>query len=53
MPNYRYKCKQCGEFNVNHDMNTKLFTCPKCGREIKRIYSKVNFILAEGDFYSK
>jgi putative FmdB family regulatory protein len=53
MPTYKYKCKSCGEFEVFHSINNKLYNCPTCGNEVKKILTNCNFILKEGNFYKK
>ena len=53
MPTYKYRCQKCGEFLVQHKMDEKLYHCPECGKKVERLFCKPNFILKEGDFYSK
>jgi len=36
---YTYKCKKCGEFQLEHSMNEgALRKCPKCGHTIFRVF---------------
>ena len=43
MPNYTYKCPNCGEFTINQGMNDKaLEECDKCGSKLERVYKTIN-----------
>ena len=43
MPNYTYKCPNCGEFTINRDINDKAKEeCDKCGNTLERVYKTIN-----------
>jgi len=45
MPTYSYKCTECGEEFTDTKMISQMdfSTCPECGKEAKRIFSKGSF----------
>jgi putative FmdB family regulatory protein len=55
MPNYEYKCGNCGyKFEKYQKMSDKpIEKCPKCGGTIRRLFSKdVGIIFKGPGFYS-
>lgn len=53
MPNYNYRCENCGDILTQHKIGETLAECPNCKGEVKRIFKSANFVLKEGSFYSK
>jgi putative FmdB family regulatory protein len=54
MPTYEYECKMCGHtFDVFQNMSdTPLKTCPKCGKELRRLINGGSGIIFKGSgFY--
>ena len=54
MPTYEYECKMCGHtFDVFQNMrDTPLKTCPKCGKELRRLINGGSGIIFKGSgFY--
>jgi putative FmdB family regulatory protein len=54
MPTYGYKCKACGEFDLQQSMKDDTLTiCPKCGgKDITKVISvSAGFVLKGGGFY--
>ena len=54
MPTYGYECKSCGyTFDAFQSMSDEpLKTCPKCGREIRRLINGGTGIIFKGNgFY--
>ncbi|MDR0637029.1 MAG: zinc ribbon domain-containing protein [Treponema sp.] len=54
MPTYEYECKMCGHtFDVFQSMSdTPLKTCPKCGKELRRLINGGSGIIFKGSgFY--
>ena len=54
MPTYEYECKTCGHrFDVFQSMkDDPLKTCPKCGKELRRIINGgTGIIFKGGGFY--
>ena len=49
--NKTYKCSNCGEFNIEIDINNNLENCPKCGRKVNRVF-KANVSLNFKDSYN-
>ena len=54
MPTYEYVCKSCGyDFDAFQSMmDEPLKTCPKCGKEIRRLINGGNGVIFKGSgFY--
>ena len=49
-PIYKYKCNNCGEFEVNQKMDDdSLQKCPKCGNKVKKLVSWNGNFSLKGD----
>lgn len=59
MPTYLYKCEIHNEFEVDHPINTKLKTCPKCEEEglkpkkVTRLISSGTTFVLNGSGWAK
>ena len=53
MPIYEYRCKGCKkEFELLQKITDEpLATCPKCGKQVKRLISQTSFTLKGGGWY--
>ena len=53
MPIYEYRCKGCKkEFELLQKITDEpLATCPKCGKQVKRLISQTSFALKGGGWY--
>lgn len=53
MPRYDYRCKKCGEFEVQQSIKDEpLKACPKCSESVEKLISKCCFELKGSGFYS-
>src|SRR5918999_4053433 len=53
MPTYEYRCTKCGEHLevVQSFKDAPLTECPKCGGELRKVYSPVGIVLKGSGFY--
>jgi len=53
MPTYEYECQACHERleAVQKFSDTALTTCPKCGGELRKVFSAVGIVFKGSGFY--
>ncbi len=53
MPTYEYACASCGhQFEAVQSFSDAALTeCPKCGKEIRKVYSNVGVVFKGSGFY--
>lgn len=53
MPTYEYECQQCRERTeaVQKFSDPALTTCPKCGGELRKVFSAVGIVFKGSGFY--
>jgi putative FmdB family regulatory protein len=53
MPTYEYACSKCGhEFEaVQSFSDAPITVCPKCGGEVKKVFSNVGVVFKGAGFY--
>ena len=55
MPSYDYTCKDKHVYTENRSIHEdqKVFNCPECGAELKRIFESTPVTFAADGFYAK
>ena len=53
MPTYEYACRSCGEHLeiVQSFSDPSLTTCPKCGSELRKVFSSIGIVFKGSGFY--
>lgn len=53
MPLYEYRCTACGHlFECYHAVGASQPTCPRCGRESRKVYGSVGLIFKGSGFHT-
>ncbi len=53
MPTYEYNCTQCGNrFEIHQSIkDDPIETCPRCGGQVKKVYSPIGIAFKGSGFY--
>jgi putative FmdB family regulatory protein len=53
MPTYEYECQSCHERHeaVQRFADAPLTTCPRCGGDLRRVFSSVGIVFKGSGFY--